>query len=40
LGNESFLQKAPPQVVEGLRKRLAELEVLREKIRRSLDHLG
>jgi valyl-tRNA synthetase len=40
LGNEAFLQKAPPHVVEGLRKRLAELEVLWEKIRRALDHLG
>ncbi|HTM86959.1 MAG TPA: class I tRNA ligase family protein, partial [Terriglobales bacterium] len=40
LGNDSFLQKAPPHVVEGLRKRLAELKALRETIRRSLDHLG
>jgi valyl-tRNA synthetase len=40
LGNDVFLQKAPPHVVEGLRKRLAELEVLQEKIRHALDHLG
>ena len=31
LGNEQFLAKAPAKVVEGMRKRLAELEVLREK---------
>jgi valyl-tRNA synthetase len=40
LGNDAFLQKAPPHVVEGLRKRLAELEALQEKIRRALDHLS
>jgi valyl-tRNA synthetase len=40
LGNDVFLQKAPPHVVEGLRKRLAELEVLREKVRHALDALG
>ncbi|MGE5207528.1 MAG: class I tRNA ligase family protein, partial [Chlamydiota bacterium] len=40
LGNDSFLQKAPPHVVEGLRKRLAELEVLQQKARAALDHLG
>ena len=40
LGNEQFLAKAPAKVVEGMRKRLAELEVLREKIRSSLDQLG
>jgi len=39
LGNDAFLQKAPPHVVEGLRKRLAELEILQEKIRRALDAL-
>ncbi|HET7751566.1 MAG TPA: valine--tRNA ligase [Terriglobales bacterium] len=39
LKNDAFLQKAPPHVVEGLRKRLAELEVLQEKIQRALDHL-
>ena len=40
LGNDSFLQKAPPHVVEGLRKRLAELEVLREKASAALHALG
>ena len=40
LGNEQFLAKAPAKVVEGMRKRLTELEVLREKIRNSLEQLG
>ncbi len=40
LGNDAFLQKAPPHVVEGLRKRLAELEVLREKAGSALHALG
>ena len=40
LGNEQFLAKAPAKVVEGMRKRLAELQVLREKIRNSLDELA
>ena len=40
LANEQFLAKAPAKVVEGMRKRLAELQVLREKIRNSLDELG
>ncbi|HKU20023.1 MAG TPA: valine--tRNA ligase [Terriglobales bacterium] len=40
LGNGAFRQKAPPHVVDGLRKRLSELESLQEKIRSSLDHLG
>ena len=31
LGNEQFLAKAPAKVVEGMRKRAQELEVLREK---------
>jgi valyl-tRNA synthetase len=31
LGDEQFLQKAPPHVVEGLRKQVAELTILREK---------
>ncbi len=31
LSNEQFLAKAPPNVVEGLRKRAEELKVLREK---------
>src|SRR6478752_8201488 len=33
LGNEQFLAKAPAKVVDGMRKRLTELEGLREKIR-------
>jgi valyl-tRNA synthetase len=40
LSNEQFLAKAPAKVVEGMRKRLTELEVLREKIRNKLDELG
>ena len=39
LGNESFLSKAPPHVVEGLRKGLAEKQLLRDKIRAALDDL-
>jgi valyl-tRNA synthetase len=39
LGNEQFLAKAPAKVVEGMRKRLAELEVLQGKVRNSLDQL-
>jgi valyl-tRNA synthetase len=40
LGNEQFLAKAPAKVVDGMRKRLTELEGLREKIRNSLEQLG
>jgi len=40
LGNEQFLAKAPAQVVEGLRKRAAELTVLIEKTRSKLKELG
>ncbi len=40
LGNEQFLAKAPAKVVEGMRKRLTELEGLGEKIRNSLEQLG
>jgi valyl-tRNA synthetase len=40
LGNEQFLAKAPAQVVEGLRKRAAELVVLREKCRSKVAELG
>ena len=39
LGNESFVAKAPPEVVEGRRKRLAELEVLQEKVKNKLVEL-
>ena len=40
LGNEQFLAKAPAAVVEGIRKRMAELEVLREKTRSKVEELG
>jgi valyl-tRNA synthetase len=40
LGNEQFLAKAPAHVVEGLRKRKAEVELLLEKIRSALDKLS
>jgi len=39
LGNESFLGKAPPQVVEGLKKQEAETRLLLEKARGALDAL-
>jgi valyl-tRNA synthetase len=40
LGNEQFLAKAPAKVVEGLRSRAAELQVLREKILAKMKELG
>jgi len=40
LANEQFLAKAPPQVVEGLRKRAGELAVLREKTQGKLAEIG
>jgi valyl-tRNA synthetase len=39
LGNEAFLQKAPPQVVEGLKKQEAETRLLFEKARAALANL-
>jgi valyl-tRNA synthetase len=39
LGNESFLAKAPAQVVEGIRRRNAELATLIERTRAALDAL-
>ncbi len=39
LGNDQFLAKAPAAVVEGLRRRKAEVESLIEKIRSALDKL-
>jgi valyl-tRNA synthetase len=39
LGNESFLAKAPPQVVEGLKKQEAETRHLLEKARAALNSL-
>jgi valyl-tRNA synthetase len=40
LGNEAFLAKAPANVVEGLKKRRAELEMLIEKTNGALGELG
>jgi valyl-tRNA synthetase len=39
LGNESFLAKAPPQVVEGLKKQESETRVLLEKAKAALAAL-
>jgi valyl-tRNA synthetase len=39
LGNQQFLSKAPPKVVEGLRKQLEELKVVQAKTRAALDEL-
>src|SRR5581483_5397584 len=39
LSNDAFLAKAPANVVEGLKKRRAEVEVLVEKARAALDEL-
>ncbi len=40
LGNEQFLAKAPPSVVENLRKQQQELAVLQEKTQSKLKELG
>jgi valyl-tRNA synthetase len=40
LNNEKFLAKAPPHVVEGLRRRAGELAVLQEKTKSQLQELG
>jgi valyl-tRNA synthetase len=40
LANENFLSKAPAKVVDGLRKRTGEIELLLEKIKAALDRLG
>jgi valyl-tRNA synthetase len=40
LGNEHFLAKAPASVVEGLRRRAAELTVLLEKTNSKIKELG
>ena len=40
LGNESFLSKAPAEVVEGLRKQVHENEALREKAQSKSKELG
>ena len=39
LSNEAFLKKAPPQVVEGLKKQEAETRLLLEKARAALNAL-
>ena len=40
LGDEQFLSKAPPHVVEGLRKQVEELTILREKSAAKLKELS
>ena len=40
IANQQFLAKAPPAVVEGIRNRAAELEVLIEKANQALQRLG
>ncbi len=40
LGNEQFVSKAPGHVVEGLRKQVEEMTILREKILGQLKELG
>src|SRR6266550_1884181 len=40
LGNEQFLAKAPPQVVENLKKQQQELAVLHQKTQSKLNELG
>jgi valyl-tRNA synthetase len=40
LGNQQFLAKAPPAVVEGIRKRQGELQGLTEKVKTALVKLG
>ncbi len=39
LNNEQFLSKAPPHVVEGLKKQAGELQILIDKTRKALDAL-
>jgi valyl-tRNA synthetase len=40
LADEKFLSRAPAQVVEGLRAKLAEYETQLEKVRKALDGLS
>jgi valyl-tRNA synthetase len=40
LNNEQFRSKAPGNVVDGMRQRLEELKILRDKLRKQLDELG
>ena len=39
LGNEAFMAKAPPHIVEGLRKQAAETKMLYDKTKAALDGL-
>src|SRR5712692_2282535 len=39
LGNEQFLSKAPAQVIEGIRRRAQELQILRSKTETALNEL-
>jgi valyl-tRNA synthetase len=39
LDNEQFLSKAPPHVVDGLKRQAAELQILIDKTRKALDAL-
>ena len=39
LGNQNFLAKAPQKVVDGLRKQLANTQLLRDKAQSKLDEL-
>jgi valyl-tRNA synthetase len=39
LGNEQFLAKAPPKVVDGLKKQLSEIKILMDKNRKALETL-
>jgi valyl-tRNA synthetase len=40
LGNEQFLAKAPANVVDGIRRRAGEVELLIEKVKTALGKLG
>ena len=39
LGNQQFLAKAPPEVVEGLKRQVSELEIRIRKIKKALEGL-
>jgi valyl-tRNA synthetase len=40
LANEQFLAKAPAQVIENMRKRVAELGILQGKARGQMAEMG
>jgi valyl-tRNA synthetase len=40
LGDETFVQKAPPAIVDQMRKRLADFEAKRADLRNQLGKLG